>query len=161
MRFPRLEEKILAALREYGEARPPIERYDQELFWLAASRLQAQGLCVADQRAAVVRPSPSLIIDGMAARHRQPEPARVVRTDLRALRRRFSFRCEADAQRQGYNAWGLALHPFRGRFCVKARWGIFGAARLTRHRRDREMRQAIAALPAGAVGPVPGWEARP
>lgn len=162
MRFPRLEEKILADLREHGEARPPAGRFAQECFWIAASRLRSEGLCVADQRSGVVRPSPSLIIDGMAARHRQPEPARIVRTDLRALRRRFSFRCESDARRQGYSAWSLALDVFRPRFRGCPPWGIVRAAvvRLTRHR-DPEMRQALAALPAIAVGPVPAWEVRP
>lgn len=53
--WTRLEERILADLRRGEEVKPPTPRLAQEWFWIAASRLQARGLCVADQRAGVVR----------------------------------------------------------------------------------------------------------
>lgn len=53
--WSRLEERILADLREAEKVRPPVPRLAQEYFWIAASRLQARKLCVADQQAGVVR----------------------------------------------------------------------------------------------------------
>lgn len=54
-RFPGLEATILKTLEEQEEMRPPQGRLAQEWFWRAASRLRAQGRCVADQQAGVVR----------------------------------------------------------------------------------------------------------
>ncbi len=54
-RSPGLEALILRTLEEEGEMRAPKNRLDEEYFWLAASRLQARGLVVADQRAGIVR----------------------------------------------------------------------------------------------------------
>lgn len=69
-RLPGLEATILRTLEEQGEVRPPLTRIAQEYFWLAASRLQAQGKVVADQRAGVVRrPAASTFVtDASAAR---------------------------------------------------------------------------------------------
>ena len=50
-----LESRILAELEKVGEVKPPVSRLAQEWFWIAAGRLQSRGLCVADQRAAVVK----------------------------------------------------------------------------------------------------------
>lgn len=54
-RFPGVEATILSTLLEEEEVRPPKERLAQEYFWLAASRLQGLGLCVADQIEGEVR----------------------------------------------------------------------------------------------------------
>lgn len=50
-----IERLILERLRAEEQIAPPSDRYAQEVFWLAASRLQARGLAVADQFAGVVR----------------------------------------------------------------------------------------------------------
>jgi len=56
-RLPGLEAKILRALEEEGEIRPPADRLAQEWFWLAASHLHTRGLVMADQAAGIVRGS--------------------------------------------------------------------------------------------------------
>lgn len=54
--YPGIEEKILRAIAEEGEARPPMSpRLAQEYWWMAAAQLQARGLVKVDQQAGVVR----------------------------------------------------------------------------------------------------------